>query len=286
MTKDQFIGPYVYVGYHCNNDCVFCSEGDDYFNQLKLKSFKEIKKEIEEVRKRYDFINIMGREPTIRPDFLDILSFVSELKFNQFGFTTNGRLLSYVNFSKKVLESGVNQVAISLIGANAKTHDSQTRVPGSFVQTINGIKNIISFKKENTSVLINIPLSKLNYLELDEMICLLIDLGVEEINILNVAPLSLRSKNKNIIMEMSKVGKHLFSVLKSFQNNIGSTKILLVEFLPCSLPKELRSYFFPCLEKNSNKIRIPICSTCEYAKDCDGVLSDYISLYGLDNFKI
>jgi len=63
-------------------------------------------------------------------------------------------------------------------------------------------------------------------------------------------------------------------------------KILLVEFLPCSLPKEARNYFFPCLEKNPNKVRIPVCRQCSYRNKCDGVLEDYINLYGTEEFRL
>jgi len=279
------VSPYIYIGYQCNNNCIFCSEADEYIKQLKKKSLEEIKKEILQARKYYDFISFMGREPTLRKDIFNILEFAISLNFKQVGITTNGRMLSYPDFTQNILKTGINQIGISLSGATAKVHDAQTQVRGSFQQTIQGIKNVIKFKKPEISLLINFPLNKLNYLELDKMIKLVINLGVKEINILFIAPLSKRSRSKKIVMKMSNLSKYVFSTIRPYLNR-SDLKLLLVEFLPCSLPKEARNYFFPCLEKNSNKIRIPLCKNCSYKDKCDGILRSYIDLYGLNEFKL
>jgi len=279
------VSPYIYIGYECNNDCIFCSEADEYIKNLKKKSFKEIKKEILQARKYYDFISFMGREPTLRKDIFDILEFAVKLDFKQVGLTTNGRMLSYPAFAQSILRTGIKQIGISLSGATAKVHDAQTQVTGSFQQTIQGIKNVIRFKKPETSLLINFPLNRLNYFELNKMIELVINLGVKEINILFVAPLSKRSRTKKIVMKMSDLSKYVFSTIKAYLNR-PDLKFLLVEFLPCTLSKEARSYFFPCLEKNSNKLRIPLCKNCQFQDKCDGILKDYINLYGIKEFKL
>lgn len=281
----KFVSPYVYIGYHCNSNCIFCSEADESFLQFKEKTFEEIKKEILLVRKNYDFINFMGRETTLRKDLIQILKFASALNFKQVGLTTNGRMFVYESFAKEVLSTGVNQVAISINGHNAKIHDAQSQVSGSFNQTLAGIKNIIKFKKPTVSLLINFPLNKLNYFSLKPTISLLLKLGVREINLLWIAPISTRSRTKKIVMNMSKLGKYVFNIIKPYLNQ-PNLKLLLIEFLPCSLPKEARDYFFPCLEKNSEKVRIPLCNKCHYTEKCIGVLQSYINLYGDKEFTI
>lgn len=283
----MIISPYIYVGYYCNNNCIFCSEADEYLEHLKIKSLSEIKQELQLIREKYDFVNIMGREPTIRPDILQIIKFAKSLHFRQIGITTNGRLLSIPKFAKAILRTGINQIGISLAGASAAIHDKQTRVPGSFEQTLLGIKNVLKYKTSDVSLLINLPMNRLNYKELQKELKLLTNLGVKEINILNVAPLSRRSRTKKIIMPMAKLGFYVFKVLK---NNSylerKDLKILLVEFPPCSLPKEARQYFFPCLEKNNNKVRINLCKGCSFKDRCDGILFDYLQLYGQKEFKL
>lgn len=278
------ISPYIYIGYQCNNNCVFCSEADEYLETLKAKTFKEIKREILQVKTRYDFVTFMGREPTLRNDIFDILQFATNLNFRQVGLTSNGRMLSYPNFAKDALNTGIKQVGISLSGATAEIHDRQTQVSGSFKQTIKGINNIIRFKNPKVSLLVNLPLNRVNYFELKDMVALVSGLGVKEINILFVSPLSRRSRNKKVVMKMSKLGRYVFDALKPYLNN-PDLKFLFVEFLPCSLPREAQDYFFPCLEKNPDKVRIPLCQECSHKDKCDGVLQSYIDLYGIQEFK-
>lgn len=281
------ISPYLYAGFYCNNNCIFCSESDEYLKTLKKKSFKEIQNDLKIIREKFDFVSIMGREPTIRPDILKIIKFAKNLKFRQVGIATNGRLLSIPAFTKAVLANGLNQVGISLSGATADTHDQQTQVQGSFLQTINGIKNVLKYKKPNVSLLINLPMNRLNYSELNTELSLLVGLGVREINILSISPLSHRSLTKDIIMPMPELGKFVFNTLKKGGYlTRKDLKILLIEFPPCSLPKEARKYFFPCLEKNNNKIRIPICHSCRYKKTCDGILDSYLKLYQASELKL
>ncbi|MBU2219598.1 radical SAM protein, partial [Patescibacteria group bacterium] len=61
--------PFVYVGYGCNNRCIFCFEADRGFPN---KTTDKIKKEINIIRKNFDFINFMGQEPTLRKDIVEL----------------------------------------------------------------------------------------------------------------------------------------------------------------------------------------------------------------------
>ena len=282
MKGKNLISPYLYIGHACNNNCLFCSEADSKFPK---KTLGQIKKEILSVRKKYNFINFMGREPTLREDFFSILEFARSKKFKKIGITTNGRLLSYPGFAKKVLISGVNQIGITLNGATPKTHDFLTQVPGSFEQTLQGIKNIVRYKTKNQSLLINFPLNKVNALELNRYLAMIEKLKIKETNILHVAPLSRGSEKKGMIIQMRKGGNIAFNSAKIYIKE-NRMKILLVEFLPCSLEKKARKYFFPCLEKNPQKIRISLCKKCPYTSKCDGVLKSYIKMYGEKEFKL
>lgn len=282
-NENDFISPYVYVGFHCNNNCVFCSEADEYLLDKREKSISEIKKEIDLVRSRYDFVNLMGREPTLRRDILSIVAYAKSLGFRQIGLTTNARMLSYAPFAEALIKSGLNQIGISLLGNTAETHDLLSAVNGSHAQAVEGIRNVMKLSGPDFSVLVNIPLNRRNVIELEDEIKTLISLGVKEINVLWVAPLSHRSNDETLIGKMSELGNHAASVIKRHSHE---AKFLMVEFLPCSLDKEYRDMFFPCLEKNPSKVRIPICGKCPYSDRCDGVLSAYLSMHGDSEFSI
>jgi MoaA/NifB/PqqE/SkfB family radical SAM enzyme len=284
--KEEKIGPYIYIGATCNNNCIFCSEADGYLKKYPPRSTKEVKGEILKIRKTHDFICFMGQEPVLRKDFLELIAFAERLNFNQISVASNGRLFSYPEFVKKCLEAGINQFGVSFNSADKEIHDKMTAVPGSFDQTVEGMKNILRFKKADQSLLINIPLSQINFPSLEETLDFLIDLGVREVNFLLIEPLSRRSRSKKIVCEMTQLGIYISNVLKKKKYSRSDLKFLLVEFVPCSLPNEIRHLSFPCLEKNPNKIRIDLCKKCSFRSSCSGVIKDYLDLYGQKNFRL
>ena len=281
--KRAEVSPYLYAGYHCNNSCVFCSEEDEYLEGIRNKDTEEIKEEIAAIRQKFSFINIMGREPTLRKDIREIIAYAKSLGFSQVGLTSNGRMFSYEPFARSIIKAGLNQIGISLLGATEATHDYLSAFPGSFNQTVAGIKNVVKNAPKGFSFLVNVPLSKKNLSELGAELDLLIEIGVKEINVLWVAPLSRRSRNKDIVGNMSDLGN---AAAEEILKRKDKAKFLMVEFLPCSLKKEYRNMFFPCLEKNNSKIRIPLCSDCPFAGKCDGVLKDYLDMYGDEGFSL
>lgn len=285
-AEKDHTSPYVYVGYYCNNNCIFCSESDESFLQGLGGGFAEkekVKSDIRKIRELYDFINFMGREPTMRKDIGELVAYAKSLGFRQVGISTNGRMFSYEPFAKKMLDSGLNQIGISFYSHKEKVFDEQSQVDGSFKQAVSAIKNIILLKSDDTSLLINIPLNKKNADDLQGTVELLLDLGVREINILWVAPLSRRSMSKEIVGRMGELGDYAAGIAVKYG---GKAKFWLNEFLPCSLRAEYRQLFFNCLEKNPLKKRIALCESCPYASKCDGVLSTYIDLYGSEEFKL
>jgi len=81
---------------------------------------------------------IDGGEPLYREDLLDIVKYASS-KGIQTGIGSNGTLIDKV-MAKRMVEAGVQSVAISVDGADAQTHDSFRGVDGAWEQALEGIK--------------------------------------------------------------------------------------------------------------------------------------------------
>jgi MoaA/NifB/PqqE/SkfB family radical SAM enzyme len=272
-----FISPYVYVGTVCNNNCIFCSEGDKH---PKFFETSEIEKQILKIRKKWDFICFMGKEPTLRKDIIHLIKFSIDQNFSQVSIATNGRALSYKKFSDELVATGIHQITISLTSDNANVHDDQTGVKNSFNQSVKGIKNLILNRPK--SLLINVPLSKLNYMETLNIVDFLVGLGIREINLLNVLPISKRSNTVDVIAKITEVIPYLLKVVDKYKNS--DVKILFVDYPPCLFPDEFKKFCVPCLEDNPEKIKLPICSSCR-SGNCSGISKNYIKLYGADEFK-
>jgi len=155
----------IFAGYKCNNRCIFCINYDK--REILSPSYSEVKKEMISARKRGStYLELIGGEPTIRPDIISLIKFAKELNFDTIMIATNGRMLSYEDFARTILKAGLNSIVFSIHGHTAKLHNSLTQVPGSFEQINKGIQNVQKIIKElnlKVSLGTNTTIVKQNY---------------------------------------------------------------------------------------------------------------------------
>jgi len=121
----------------CNNNCQFC-------NKERELSTSSIKKLLEMNKSVYkDTLLINGREPTIREDFFELVKYANKIGFKNITLRSNGRMFSYENFCHKAIKCGIINFEIYLFSYNEYSHDSITKTPGSFRQTLKGIENLV-----------------------------------------------------------------------------------------------------------------------------------------------
>jgi len=138
----------IEVGLSCNNHCAFCF-------QLALRKMSACKPDLdtEEVKRRikaakdegFAEVNFTGGEPTIRKDIFELVKFAREQRFSKVTITTNGRMLAYRGFLKKLVESGLTGLSVSLHSCRKDVQDALTGVRGSFEQTVAGLEVASSF---------------------------------------------------------------------------------------------------------------------------------------------
>ncbi len=130
------------VTYVCNLKCQHCcveDEGEPVINEGNEElSLEEIKSTLDELYKMHTFALVFsGGEAMTRPDIFDILSYARKLNF-RINLYTNATLIDE-NAADELKKLKVNNIGISLYGATAKTHDTITRVPGSYEATTRAI---------------------------------------------------------------------------------------------------------------------------------------------------
>jgi MoaA/NifB/PqqE/SkfB family radical SAM enzyme len=77
-----------------------------------------------------------GGEPLSRKDFFEVSRHAVEREL-YVSVATNGTLLTKENV-KRLKQTGVNYVEVSVDGASAKTHDEFRGVPGAFEKAVTG----------------------------------------------------------------------------------------------------------------------------------------------------
>ena len=90
----------------------------------------------------YDELSLQGGEPTIWPRLPELVREARALGFSFVGLVTNGRRLSDRAFAEALLAAGLNGLSVSLLGADAATHDAISLSPGSFDELCAGLKNV------------------------------------------------------------------------------------------------------------------------------------------------
>jgi pyruvate-formate lyase-activating enzyme len=89
----------------------------------------------------YTVLSLQGGEPTLFPDLVPLVAEARRLGFPFIGMVTNGRRLEDRDFTRALLEAGLDGVTISVLGHDAETHDALAAAPGSFAQMMAGLRN-------------------------------------------------------------------------------------------------------------------------------------------------
>lgn len=176
----------IIPGYRCNNNCQFCLNVHKR-NSIPQKTTLQVKKEMVEAKNSgTTYLELVGGEMSIRPDIIELIKFAKQLGFDTIMMSTNGRMYSYQNFAKKIVEAGVNSLVFSIHGHNAKLHDFLTRVPGSFEQLKKGIENVRKAGLGNIGS--NTTIVKQNYKNMAEIGQVIYDLGIRNSEFIFVDP--------------------------------------------------------------------------------------------------
>lgn len=168
----------------CNIGCVFCSnpvEGfrhttDRYSYEALAKKLYDYKRglqtfvKFDEVR---DYFNLTGGEPTLHPDFLKVLALIRrEFPSNLIRLLSNGRMFADADFARRVCGIGYHpfEIAVPMFGYDAPTHESISRAPGSFNDTVAGLRHLALHRRPGQLVEIRIIMTKVQAKYLDGLL--------------------------------------------------------------------------------------------------------------------
>jgi radical SAM protein with 4Fe4S-binding SPASM domain len=143
--------------YACNERCIHC-----YMDRNRPSlSLDEVKRILDEIAGAGClFISFTGGEFFARSDAMKIVEYASKLHF-VIDILSNGTLITE-NIADVLARHPVRRVQVSLYGATPKTHDSVTRLSGSFKKTLAGIDFLI---RAGIKVEIAFPLMRMNFHE-------------------------------------------------------------------------------------------------------------------------
>jgi radical SAM protein with 4Fe4S-binding SPASM domain len=150
---------------------------------ISTDRFIEILNELAELGTKK--IHVSGGEPMLRPQVPDMIAQASALGI-KVTMTTNGTLIDKVK-AKRLVESGLRGVNISIDSPIRKMHEKIRGVEGSFKATVKAVELLKRYKhKGKLTIRINTVVSRTNYQTLESLPDLAHELGADGINLIPV----------------------------------------------------------------------------------------------------
>ncbi len=168
----------------CNLNCVHCRASSDkgpYKGELGTEKAMQILDEITLTGK--PIIILTGGEPLLRADVFDLAKYGTGLGLRMV-MATNGTLLTS-DSAKKIIDSGIKRVSISIDGENAERHDSFRKVRGAFDASLKGISLL---KQEGIEFQVNTTVTKHNADQVDKILEMAVNLGAVAHHIFLLVP--------------------------------------------------------------------------------------------------
>ena len=279
----------IYIGFKCNNDCVFCVERNNRLqkkNKILYQDLTEIEDKIRELKAQgYNHLNFLGGEPFLEKNFLPFLQTAKKHGFST-AVTTNGSLLGNEEIARTHLPL-LNDLIISIHGYNEELVNAQARNLSLFASLEKAFINIKKYFKGRL-LKSNCVINKLNYDSLDDLVKFISQNGIKEINLTNM---SIKGFNNELIVHLKDLQRQINNIVSSAQNEnvllrfsdipfciLGENYYLTNELYAdertkLNVENKEESFWRP-------KIKTEKCKNCSLNKLCLGLDLEYYKLFG------
>ncbi len=193
------------VTFRCNLKCIHCYNSDRYFDTSKQKELNTEQAKVA-IRKLADFgfkhIHLLGGEPLIRKDIVELASYTTK-KGLRMTINTNGVLLDY-DLAKKLADSGVDQITISIDGAKKETND-YIRGHGTFTKILNAVEAVNKTRENYTDLELGFAftMTKINLSEMPEIVRLANEYGIDIVDFMELYISGNANRNTDLLYSVS-----------------------------------------------------------------------------------
>jgi len=316
-VKSQGKRVHLPVGLVCNNNCLFCMEEDREGRKTRIEMLSDDKiRRVILLNRDAEEICFTSGEPTTHPRLALFISWAKQAGYSRISLMTNGRRLSYAPYTAALVRAGLNRVYISIHGHDAPLHDSLTRSPGSFEQTVSGIRTVVSLRSVGLRVNTSTVLTQRNVAQQSAIYELLCALEVDEA-VFNAVQTTGRAKTHldRVVPRYSEIRRGFDAMLASSSDQ--GARAILVDVPACitqglaekhrgfvenrihfeALTSEVSGACLGVSDAESSLQKIasedlhrafrlfaPSCSRCSHRSICPGIGAGYMEKFGSSEF--
>jgi cyclic pyranopterin phosphate synthase len=275
----------VTVDFHCNSACTFCivQEGMNNYRGVPLERFVAITEE--NLRSgKYDRVIFTGGEVTLEKS---LLQFVEHARnsgaFRHVRLQTNGRKLADPDYTRSLVDAGIDEFFVSLHGDTAALHDAITQRPGSFDELIGGFENLA---KHPVRRITNTVVHRTNIGAFAGIVEVAHTHGVSEMEFWNYLPMEDHADERNLIAPL---GEAMPTLRRALERCAALGIRSVTKYVPqCMLGEHgdsldnsqpdtiiVESFWnefprFACLYE----------ALCDHSDECLGLAHDYVRKFG------
>ncbi len=287
------------LGSHCINDCLFCVEGGK-IPRREVHTPEMVAAALSRSQGPL-WVTFAGGEPTLNPAFFDHLRQARLHGAKRISVVSNGCRFTEFSFLQTAIDTGLNELRLSIHGADAATHDALTRRAGSFEDLQQSCAHAKRLRKEGAdlTVIVQTCVNTDNLGQLHAMYDLLGRWGVDRwsLNVIEPAGAAL-ARFEALVPPMRKVAEKL----KDFIQLTGTDPFpeIRIDSLPACLAPDLRPLLglrttirkpgengvLEVEEPFRGKVFGPPCQACvERGIRCEGVWNEYVKRHGWEEFE-
>ena len=201
----------------CNMKCSHCyinATEKKLDNELTTKEAKGLMDQICQVSK--PLLILSGGEPLLREDIFELIKYGSSLGLKM-GLGSNGSLIDD-GVAKKLKAAGTATVSISLDSNIPEQHDEFRGVKGAFEKAVNACKIL---RNNDVLVQVNATLTQNNYDQIDDIMSLAENIGVENFHLFFLVPTGRGKKLTDISpQKYEDMITHTFAKVASHKLNV------------------------------------------------------------------
>ena len=263
----------------CNSNCVMCPIPENVRRNSDISNIDFLLLQAKHIPKGAKHITLTGGEPfVLGKDIFILLKYIrDELPYTSLQILTNGRIFASKAYFNELINSIPSnlEIGIPIHGANKDVHDYITSAPGSFDQTIIGIKRLIA---RGIKVELRIVVSKLNVAYIKDIASLIVK-EFPKVNSVKIMGLEMLG---NAAVNMESVWLPYQDAFDSSEDAINillsaGIDVAIYNFPLCVVPQKYWGIYKRSIGESKTKY-LAECDKCKEKAVCGGFFSGTIRL--------
>ena len=310
----------INIGHACNNRCIFCMQHSSDSQHKRWVPLDKFTAELDYYhRQGVRELGILGGEPTLYPWLFEGLQHAKNRGFGRITINSNGSRFADMDFTRRCAEAGITRFCLSVHSHVEDIEDTLSARKGAWADKVQAIKNINALRAEGLPIeriSLNPVLNRMNMEDMEGFVAYYKALGVKDIRFNAIRPEGGAHNSQSLVPRYHELMPHIIAAIRA---NEARHRIVLTfgEIPLCVWPKtffksdtltrryigELRDlptnvtefitpdddgrrrFLWQDLKCDVLKTLTEACKSCALVKQCGGVWTNYIEMYGEHEFS-